>query len=94
MRGLKRLAFARIIAAGHAFVQNVRRGHYALTADLPLHDRARIALDDLAPFPLTEAMRQRIRNSRAPPATTQQTSQVSKCQAAALWWCAQAVVSS
>jgi IS6 family transposase len=48
MRGLKRLASARIIAAGHAFVQNLRRGHCALTADLPLHDRARIAFDDLA----------------------------------------------
>jgi transposase-like protein len=38
MRGLKRLASARIIAAGHAFVQNLRRGHYAITSDLPAHD--------------------------------------------------------
>jgi transposase, IS6 family len=29
MRGLKRLASARTIAVGHAFVQNLRRGHYA-----------------------------------------------------------------
>jgi transposase-like protein len=36
MRGLKRLASARTIAAGHAFVQNLRRGHYAITADLPM----------------------------------------------------------
>jgi DDE superfamily endonuclease len=35
MRGLKRLASARIISAGHAFVQNLRRGHYAMTADCP-----------------------------------------------------------
>ncbi len=35
MRGLKRIASARTIAAGHAFVQNLRRGHYAITADLP-----------------------------------------------------------
>jgi IS6 family transposase len=48
MRGLKRPASARTIAAGHAFVQNLRRGHYAITADLPVHDRVRIALDDLA----------------------------------------------
>jgi transposase, IS6 family len=48
MRGLKRLASARIIAAGHAFVQNVRRGQYAITADLPVQHRVRIAFDDLA----------------------------------------------
>jgi transposase InsO family protein len=36
------------IAAGHAFVQNLRRGHYALSADLPIHDRVRVAFDDLA----------------------------------------------
>ena len=28
MRGLKRRGSARTIAAGHAFVQNLRRGHY------------------------------------------------------------------
>jgi transposase, IS6 family len=48
MRGLKRLASARTIAAGHAFVQNLRRGHYALTDDVPTHDRVRVAFDDLA----------------------------------------------
>jgi transposase-like protein len=48
MRGLKRLACARTITAGHAFMQNLRRGHYAITADLPAHDRVRIALNELA----------------------------------------------
>jgi transposase, IS6 family len=48
MRGLKRLASARTMAAGHAFVQNLRRGHYAISADLPIHDRVRVAFDDLA----------------------------------------------
>jgi transposase, IS6 family len=48
MRGLKRLASARTIAAGHAFVQNLRRGHYAITADVPVHDRVRVAFDELA----------------------------------------------
>jgi transposase, IS6 family len=48
MRGLKRVDSARVIAAGHAFVQNLRRGHYELTADLPVHDRVRIAFDELA----------------------------------------------
>ncbi len=28
MRGLKRHRSARILAAGHAFVRNLRRGHY------------------------------------------------------------------
>jgi len=49
MLGLKRLASARTIATGHAFVQNLRRGHYAITADLPVQDRVRVAFDDLAP---------------------------------------------
>jgi len=48
MRELKRLASARTIAAGHAFVQNLRRGHNALTADAPVHDRVRVAFDELA----------------------------------------------
>jgi IS6 family transposase len=30
MRGLKRLRLATVIAAGHAFIQNLRRGHYEL----------------------------------------------------------------
>ena len=48
MRGLKQLASARNIVTGHAFVQNLRRGHYELTADQPLHDRVRAAFDELA----------------------------------------------
>jgi transposase, IS6 family len=48
MRGLKRLTSARTISAGHAFVQNLRRGHYAITADVAVHDRVRVAFDELA----------------------------------------------
>jgi len=48
MRGLKRIASARTTAAGHAFVQNLRRGHYKLTVDMPVHDRVRAAFDQLA----------------------------------------------
>ena len=33
MRGLKRLRSARVITTGHAFVQNLRRGHYELGLD-------------------------------------------------------------
>jgi transposase, IS6 family len=48
MRGLKRMRSARTIAAGHAFVQNLRRGHYAITADLRVHDRVRDAFEKLS----------------------------------------------
>jgi transposase, IS6 family len=33
MRGLQRLQSVRVISAGHAFVQNLRRGHYELGLD-------------------------------------------------------------
>ncbi len=48
MRGLKRLASARTIAAGHAFVQNLRRGHYEIVAEQPPRDRVRAAFEQLA----------------------------------------------
>jgi hypothetical protein len=48
MRGLQRLASARAIAAGHAFIQNLRRGHYDIVADEPLVDHARLAFAELA----------------------------------------------
>jgi IS6 family transposase len=35
MRGLKRRRSARILAAGRAFVQNLRRGHYEIATDIP-----------------------------------------------------------
>ena len=47
MRGLKRHRSARILAAGHAFVQNLRRGHYDITTDVPSRHRLRVAFDDL-----------------------------------------------
>jgi transposase-like protein len=48
MRGLKRHRSARILAAGHAFVQNLRRGHYDIATDVPAHQRLRTAFDELA----------------------------------------------
>jgi hypothetical protein len=48
MRGLTQLASACTIAAGHAFVQNLRRGHYAITAELAVHDWVRAAFVELA----------------------------------------------
>ena len=47
MRGLKRFRSARIIAAGHAFVQNVRRGHYEIAVDESAADRLRATFDEL-----------------------------------------------
>jgi transposase-like protein len=35
MRGLKSHRSARILAAGHAFVRNLRRGHYDITTTSP-----------------------------------------------------------
>jgi transposase-like protein len=35
MRGLKTIRSLRAVAAGHAFVQNLRRGHYEITIDIP-----------------------------------------------------------
>jgi IS6 family transposase len=35
MRGLKRDRSARILSAGHAFVQNLRRGHYDIATEAP-----------------------------------------------------------
>jgi IS6 family transposase len=48
MRGLKRHRSARIIAAGHAFVQNVQRGHYAIATEAHDHHRLPAVFDDLA----------------------------------------------
>src|SRR6266702_3615858 len=48
MRGLHRLRSARTIAAGHAFVQNLRRGYYELAAGEASCDRVRVAFDELA----------------------------------------------
>jgi transposase, IS6 family len=48
MRGLKRHRSARILATGHAFVQNLRCGHCDIATDVPGHHRLRVAFDDLA----------------------------------------------
>jgi transposase-like protein len=48
MRGLKRLRSAAVIALGHAFVQNLRRGHYELATDTPPRLRLATAFTKLA----------------------------------------------
>ena len=48
MRGLKRDRWMRIVATGHAFVQNLRRGHYALATEASPLDRVVAAFTELA----------------------------------------------
>jgi transposase-like protein len=48
MRGLKQDHSARIIIAGHAFIQNVRRGHYELAVEEPMNRRLTTAFNELA----------------------------------------------
>jgi transposase-like protein len=47
MRGLKQDRSARVIVAGHAFVQNLRRGHYELAVEEPANRRVAAAFDEL-----------------------------------------------
>jgi IS6 family transposase len=47
MRGLKHDCNARVIITGHAFVQNVRRGHYELAVDEPATRRLAVAFEEL-----------------------------------------------
>jgi transposase-like protein len=48
MRGLKQLRSVRVISVGHAFVQNVRRGHYELATDVNPRHRLATAFAELA----------------------------------------------
>ena len=48
MRGLKRDRSARVIARGHALMQNIRRGHYELGIDTRAHRRIEATFTELA----------------------------------------------
>ena len=48
MRGLKQERSTSIVIAGHAFVQNLRRGHYELAVDEPVTRRVAVAFGELA----------------------------------------------
>jgi transposase, IS6 family len=48
MRGLKQARNARVVIAGHALVQNLRRGHYGLAVEAPVTRRVAVAFDELA----------------------------------------------
>jgi IS6 family transposase len=47
MRGLKRDRTASIVIKGHAFIQNIRRGHYELGTEATPQHRLAAAFDDL-----------------------------------------------
>jgi transposase-like protein len=47
MRGLKQDRSARVVIAGHALVQNLRRGHDELAVEEPTNRRVAIAFDEL-----------------------------------------------
>jgi IS6 family transposase len=48
MRGLKQDRSARVVIAGQALVQNLRRGHYELAVEEPATRRLAVAFDELA----------------------------------------------
>ena len=48
MRGIKTMTGLRVVAAGHAFVQNLRRGHYEIATEQPARRRLAVAFTDLA----------------------------------------------
>ncbi len=48
MRGIKTMTGLRVLAAGHAFVQNLRRGHYEIATDEPGTRRLAVAFAQLA----------------------------------------------
>jgi transposase-like protein len=48
MRGLKQDRSAKVVIAGHALVQNLRRGHYELAVEVPDTRRVAVAFDELA----------------------------------------------
>jgi transposase, IS6 family len=47
MRGLKRQRCARVVVAGHAFVQNLRRGHYEIGTDVAANQRVAASFAEL-----------------------------------------------
>jgi IS6 family transposase len=47
MRGLKQIRSVRVISVGHAFIQNVRRGHYELATDVAPQHRLATAFAEL-----------------------------------------------
>jgi len=49
MRGVKTNRTASVVIRGHAFIQNLRRGHYELAVDAGLLFRLATAFDEFRP---------------------------------------------
>jgi IS6 family transposase len=47
VRGLQQLRCARVMSAGDAFVQNIRRGHYGLGLEIDPRHRLSVAVTEL-----------------------------------------------
>jgi IS6 family transposase len=48
MRGLQTDRTAQVVITGHAFMQNLRRGHYELGVEVPPAERVAAAFSELA----------------------------------------------
>jgi len=48
LRGLKQDRNAGVVIAGHAFIQNLRRGHYELAVEEQANRRLTVAFNELA----------------------------------------------
>ena len=64
MRGLRTDRTAQVIIAGHAFMQNLRRGHYELATDTPRPLRVAAAFTELARR--SETRTQQVHHARRP----------------------------
>ena len=71
MRGLKRLRCAHVICSGHAFIQNLRRGHYELGLDVEPGRR----LEAISPNSHSQSEPGAVAVEPALPAATQQRSE-------------------
>jgi transposase-like protein len=72
MRGLKRHRSARILAAGRAFVQNLRRGRYGIATHVPARQQLRTAFDELA-VTIWRALRSALQPAQESPNATAPT---------------------
>jgi transposase, IS6 family len=64
MRGLMTIRSLRTIATGHAFVQNLRDGHYEIAVNVPIQDGVRVAFTTLTPV-LQPGRHRLVRTARA-----------------------------
>jgi hypothetical protein len=69
MRGLRTDHTAQVIIAGHAFIQNLRRGHYEIAVEIPTAKASGDSIHRTRPNDLTRAEARRGREPRSDNAT-------------------------